>query len=119
MKDERFPRQARIGSGREIREIMRTGRRCRLGPIEVFVAPSAQARPRVGLIVPRHGRSAVARNRLRRRLREIGRRDWLPAAREREAAMDVLIRARKEAYSCSFEELRRLARDAVERRCDG
>jgi len=83
MKDERFPRTARIGSGREIRELLRRGRRCRLGPVDLFVGP-AEDRPRVGVIVPRYGHSAVERNRLRRRVKEIARREWLSAARERE-----------------------------------
>ena len=61
---------------------MRSGKRRRVGPMDVFLAPSAGRRPRVGFIVPRHGHSAVERNRLRRRLREIARREWLPLAWE-------------------------------------
>lgn len=58
--------------------------------------------PRLGLVVPRLGRTAVARNRLRRRLREIWRRELqgvLPP-------IDVVIRARKESYLASFADLR-------------
>lgn len=117
MKDERFPRTARIGSGREIRELLRGGRRCRVGPIDVFVGPAAEGRPRVGVIVPRYGHSAVERNRLRRRVREIARRDWLPVAWRRERPLDVLIRARREAYERSFEELEAIVLRTVERQC--
>lgn len=58
--------------------------------------------PRMGLIVPRFQSTAVARNRLRRRLSEIWRRD----IQGRQGARDVLIRARKDAYRATFAELR-------------
>ena len=58
--------------------------------------------PRMGLIIPRFQSTAVARNRLRRRLKEVWRREIRPA----QPALDVLIRARREAYGASFSELR-------------
>lgn len=58
--------------------------------------------PRMGLIVPRFQSSAVARNRLRRRLREIWRRDIQP----RQPRWDLVIKARREAYGASFDDLR-------------
>jgi ribonuclease P protein component len=58
--------------------------------------------PRMGLIVPKFQSSAVARNRLRRRLREIWRREIQP----RQPAWDLVIRARREAYGASYESLR-------------
>jgi ribonuclease P protein component len=58
--------------------------------------------PRMGLIVPKFQFSAVARNRLRRRLREIWRRD----IQVLQPAGDIVIRARREAYGTSFERLR-------------
>ncbi len=59
--------------------------------------------PRMGLIVPRFQASAVARNRLRRRLKEIWRREVQP----HQPALDLVIRARRESYAASFEQLRR------------
>ena len=58
--------------------------------------------PRMGLIVPKYQSSAVARNRLRRRLREIWRRDVQPL----QPAWDLVIRARREAYGAGFDVLR-------------
>ena len=58
--------------------------------------------PRMGLIVPRHQSSAVARNRLRRRLREI----WRREVQQGQPAWDLVIRARREAYAATFGELR-------------
>lgn len=57
---------------------------------------------RVGLIVPRYGHTAVARNRLKRQLREIARVDLLPQGRPE----DILIRAANPAYGLSFAQLR-------------
>lgn len=51
--------------------------------------------------MPRHRHTAVARNRLKRRLRELVRTRLLAAA----PPADVLIRARREAYDASFETL--------------
>jgi ribonuclease P protein component len=56
----------------------------------------------VGIIVPRHGRSAVDRNRLKRRLREIIRQDVLPADR----GLDIVVRTSPAAYSLQFADLR-------------
>ena len=56
----------------------------------------------MGIIVPRHGRSAVERNRLKRRLREIVRQDVLPAER----GVDLIVRTAPAAYSVTFDDLR-------------
>ena len=56
---------------------------------------------RIGLVVPRFKQSAVARNRLKRRLRELARQYLLPSA----VAADVVIRIRPEAYAATFEML--------------
>ena len=58
--------------------------------------------PRMGLIVPKFQSSAVARNRLRRRLREI----WRQELQSHQPALDLIIRARREAYRAPFGLLR-------------
>ncbi len=58
--------------------------------------------PRLGLVVPRYQQTAVARNRLRRRLKELWRREVQPD----EPARDLVIRARREAYAAAFADLR-------------
>ena len=52
--------------------------------------------------MPRHQSSAVARNRLRRRLREVLRREVL----RRLPAIDLVIRAKRSAYAATFAALR-------------
>jgi ribonuclease P protein component len=56
---------------------------------------------RIGLVVPRFKQSAVARNRLKRRLRELARLRLLPAA----LPADVVVRIRPDAYEATFEAL--------------
>ena len=65
-------------------------------------ADNSTGHPRMGLIVPKFRATAVARNRLRRRLREVWRREILPV----QPAGDLVIRARREAYAASFGQLR-------------
>ena len=62
------------------------------------------AHPRVGIIVPRHKHSAVDRNRLKRRLREVVRLHLLPALAAA-PAVDLVVRAMPEAYGATFAEL--------------
>ena len=57
--------------------------------------------PRVGIIVPRHKRTIVERNTLKRRLRELARTRLLPAI----PPADVVLFARPEAYEASFDAL--------------
>jgi ribonuclease P protein component len=58
--------------------------------------------PRLGLIVPKFQSSAVARNRLRRQLKEI----WRLDLQAHQPAWDLVIRARRESYEASFGQLR-------------
>ncbi len=101
----RSPRGARIRRRSEIQELFRRGKRLRTGHLDVFVTDSPALRTRLALVVPKHGHKIVERNRLRRRLRETARVELLPVCREREARLDVLIRARPEAYAAGFSQL--------------
>ena len=73
--------------------------------MDVFVLPSPVPRSRWGVIVPKYRRSIVERNRVKRRLREVGRTKVLPLFRERGVSLDVLVRARREAYGAGFRKL--------------
>lgn len=118
---ERLPRARRLTRSSEIRSVFRQGKRSRTAHLDVFDSASPFAFPRVSIIVPRHRQTVVARNRLKRRLREILRRDVLPRLDENRLRLDLLVRARREAYGAPFAELqqeltewtsRRLARAA-------
>lgn len=71
---------------------------------------SLRAFPRVGFIVPKYKHSAVDRNRLKRRLRELARLELLPVL----PPMDVVVRAFPNAYQRDFaglkDEVQRLVR---------
>ena len=114
---EGFPRASRIRRGSEIRTLLREGARARSSHLDVFTALAPRAEPRFGAIVPRHGHDAVARNRLRRRLREIGRRQILPCLGRRECNVDVLVRSRPGAYEARFAELSAELLGLTERLC--
>jgi ribonuclease P protein component len=60
--------------------------------------------PRIGVIVPRFKHTAVARNRLKRRLRELARREWV-APLTACAPVDVVVRANPAAYRADFTQL--------------
>jgi ribonuclease P protein component len=76
--------------------------------LDVRVLASPLGVSRIGIVVPRHRHSAVDRNRLKRRLKELARIELLPSLRDRaaDAALAIAIRARREAYDCDFAALR-------------
>jgi len=112
-----LPRSARIRQGPEIRRILRRGRRRTAGPLDVFIAPAPAQHSRFGAIVPKYGHRVVDRNRVRRRLREIGRIEVLPRLRNAGQALDVLVRARPGAYDATFSHLRAELTNLTERLC--
>lgn len=86
-----------------MRLVLREGKRIRLEHLELRIVASLLHHPRIGFVVPKHGHSIVERNQLKRRLREIVRLHVL----QRIPSVDVIVRARPEAYSASFASLER------------
>ena len=77
-----------------------------MGALELRVSlTTSSAISRVGLIVPKFGHSAVERNRLKRRLRELTRLEILGALGASGPVMDVVMRALPSAYKASFRDL--------------
>jgi len=107
-----FPRSHRLTRGADLQVVRREGKRNRTEHLEVRALASLLTHPRVGVIVARFKHSAVDRNRLKRRLREIIRTQLLPAL-ALQAPVDVVVRALPPAYDASFETLQaQLARMA-------
>lgn len=79
--------------------------------MDVRATASLPAFGRVGFVVPRYKHSAVDRNRLKRRLREIVRLAVLPEL----PAMDLVVRVLPSAYTRSFDALRAELLQAVRR----
>jgi len=89
----------------ELQTVIREGKRIRTEHLDVRVIASPLVHSRIGIVVPRHHHSAVDRNRLKRRLRELARIELLPALAS-QPPLDVAIRARVEAYRATFDGLR-------------
>lgn len=99
---EGFARSRRLARAADIRRCLAKGRRRRSAFLDLIWIDNALGHPRMGLIVPRFQATAVARNRLRRRLREI----WRVELQPHQPAWDLVIRARREAYGAGFDALR-------------
>lgn len=69
--------------------------------LEARASASLSLQPRAGVVVPKHRHKIVERNRVKRRLRELVRIKLLPGLE----GIDVLIRAKPEAYNSSFAQL--------------
>jgi len=114
-----LPRSARVRSTKDIRALFVRGKRRRTDHLDVFFLTSPVSRPRWGMVVPKHGREIVERNRVRRRLREIGRTEVVPRLWEAGRSLDVLVRARREAYDVEYAELRKELTEVTEELCSG
>jgi ribonuclease P protein component len=77
--------------------------------LPAFAAPAAAPAARVGFVVPRYKHSAVDRNRLKRRLRELVRTQVLSDL----PPWDVVVRVFPVAYTRSFDELAAELRQAM------
>lgn len=115
----RLPPSSRVTRARDIRALLREGKRKKTSHLDVFFLSSGDRRWRLGFVVPKHRRRVVDRNRLKRRLREIGRRELLPRLRASGPAGDLLIRARAEAYGAGFQQLRSELIQVAEELCSG
>jgi ribonuclease P protein component len=118
-RGRRLPRDRRITRGSEIRDLFRRGKRSRTLHLDVLDSASPAPFARVGVVVPRHGQTAVHRNRLKRRLREALRRELVPRLDRAGVARDVLVRARREAYDAGYGELVGQLEEWVETRWRG
>lgn len=86
--------------------MLKRGRRMSGRLLLVSILPGRGTRSRLGLVVSRKVGSAVIRNRLRRRLREIFRRSLRQALEGGQRIVDVVIQARPGAGTASWDELR-------------
>ena len=85
--------------------------------MDVLVSASPASYSRVGVVVPRYRHSAVARNLVKRRLKEVARQEVLPRLDRAGLMLDVMIRARREAYDTGFDSYRRELMEWTEEAC--
>ena len=69
--------------------------------LDARASASLLLHPRIGVVVPKYRRNIIDRNRTKRRLRELARTRMMPIL----GRIDVLLRAKPEAYGASFDEL--------------
>ena len=98
-----------MARGADLKACWDAGRRRHLTHVDLAWRPSDTGHARFAVIVPRFHYTAVARNRLRRRLREILRRGPLAQL----PAVDLVVRARRSAYHAPFAVLRSEVTDGV------
>jgi ribonuclease P protein component len=110
-----FPRERRIHRSAEIRAIVEGGQSGEGPNLRVHARVDlGRASPvRAVVVVPRFGRTAVERNRLKRRLRELTRLHLLEAPGL--VGGDLVIKAGRGAYARTFPELREELLDVAER----
>ena len=90
---------------------MRSGIKVRAKLLDLRRLDSAAGHPRFAVVVAKFSFSAVQRNKVKRRLRELVRLHMLPVL----PPMDLLVRARREAYGATFEMLSDDINDAARR----
>src|SRR4051812_10186809 len=106
--DQRLQRRHRLTRGSDLRAVVRDGKRLRTTNLDLRVVFATGAVSRIGFVVPKHGHSSVDRNRLKRRLRELGRMGILAAVRGAGpgSVIDVVMRAQPGAYRLEYAQLR-------------
>jgi len=108
---ERFPRRVRLARSAELTACWEEGRRWRTPHLELAWRPNQVGHPRVAFVVPRFQFTAVARNRLRRRIKEMLRREALATL----PSVDLVVRTKRVAYSAPPSSLRSELMDSVRR----
>ncbi|MXV96399.1 MAG: ribonuclease P protein component [Gemmatimonadetes bacterium] len=97
--------------------MLREGARQRTRLVDLYWRRSVEPLPRMGLVVPKLGYRIVDRNRIKRRVREIGRSKLLPRLRQHGPELDILIRIRRPAYRAAYSELELAILEGVEAAC--
>ena len=97
---------ARLRSRREFTAVQQHGRRIAARTLTLLAIPNALGHDRLGIVASRRMGGAVARNRAKRRIREVFRqRDRNARAADGRRALDLVVIARREAATAPFAEI--------------
>jgi ribonuclease P protein component len=96
-----FPRSVRLTRETDLESVRRTGKRMQTERLDARASASLSRHARVGVVVPKYRRNIVDRNHTKRQLRELARTRILPVIE----GIDVLLRAKPDAYGAKFDEL--------------
>ena len=105
-----FGRKYRLRKRQELTRVRNSGRVVNVPLLRAWRTDGSTTHPRVAIIVALHGNSAVARNRLRRRLWHLVRTEIKTGETP---PFDMLLSARATAYSASFETLHEAIKKAL------
>jgi len=97
----RFRRSQRLLRSPEYEHVAQHGRRAVSNAFVVLAAPGGDDGPRLGITASRKVGNAVARNRVKRRIRE-----WFRRERPRLPALDLVVIARAPATRLESDEVR-------------
>jgi ribonuclease P protein component len=98
-----YPKAVRLRRRREYLRVQRTGRRTHTRSFVLVRQRSAYRETRLGITVSSKVGNAVARNRIKRRVRELFR-AWRP---ELPAGLDIVVIAKRGADDLTFHEIAR------------
>ncbi len=98
---EKFPKTNRILKRERFRTIYEQGRKVSTKFFTAFVLQNAEARPRLGLTVTRKTAPSVGRNRARRLLREVFRKNQALVP----AAVDIVLNVKKSLLEAGYREV--------------
>src|SRR6187401_2211274 len=94
---------ARLRSRGEFTAVQQHGRRVAARTLTLLALPNALGHDRLGIVASRRMGGAVARNRAKRRIREVFRqRDQRASATDGRQALDLVVIARRESATAPF-----------------
>jgi ribonuclease P protein component len=111
MCDQRLRKSERVRQRRDYLTVQRSGDKLHLQHLLAFIKPSASSCRRIGITVSKKVGNAVARNRLKRLLREAWRRnkEGFPLG------YDVVLIAKRNAVEAGYDELVRQVEQVARR----
>jgi ribonuclease P protein component len=110
-----FSAAVRLRSRQEFTAVQENGRRVAARYVTLLGRPNTLDRDRLGVIASRRLGGAVARNRAKRRLREVFRRGLPAASRPGDRTLDVVVIARRELLDAPFAALEADFQNALRR----
>ena len=108
--DQRFPRASRLTARRQFVAVYDRGRKARRSTFLIFGQPNQLGYCRLGLTVTRRAGSAVRRNRIKRRMRDLFRRH----RKELPGSLDLVVNAHSRVLESTVEQLERDFMSAVQ-----